>query len=174
MSALLAIDPGYEQSAFVLLDRAKLVPMDYGVLSNLEMADWLTHESCSHNTRATELAIEMIASYGMPVGFEIFHTCVWIGRFIEAWGLPYTLVYRRDVKLHLCGSSKAKDGNVRAALLDRFGGKGKALGTKKAPGPLHGMAGDVWAALAVAITHAETPSKNAVSRSEAHSNEAHG
>jgi hypothetical protein len=55
------------------------------------------------------------------------------------------------VKLHLCGSSRAKDPNVRTALLDRFGGAG-AKGTKAAPGPLYGIAADLWSALAIAVT----------------------
>jgi hypothetical protein len=64
-------------------------------------------------------------------------------------------VYRREVKTNLCGSMKAKDGNVRQALIDRFGGKEKAIGKKKTPGPLYGFSADVWQALAVAITFAD-------------------
>jgi hypothetical protein len=92
--------------------------------------------------RAT-LAVEMIASYGMAVGRKIFDTCLWIGRFIEAWlahGGAYRLIYRRQVKLHLCESVRANDSNIRAALIDRFGpGKDKAVCRKAAPGPLFGL-----------------------------------
>jgi hypothetical protein len=62
------------------------------------------------------------------------------------------LVFRRDVKLHLCGSARAKDPNIRQALLDRFG----PVGTKKAPGPLYGVKSHIWSALAVAVTASET------------------
>lgn len=107
------------------------------------------------------LAIEMIASYGMPVGREVFETCVWIGRFIEAWGGPYTLVYRKDVKLHLCGQPRAKDSNIRQALIDRYGGKDRAVGKKATPGPLYGVSADVWSALAIAVTFADGACKRA-------------
>ncbi len=103
------------------------------------------------------LAIEMIASYGMPVGKEVFETAFWAGRFAQAWEPgAWDLVYRKDVKVHLCGSFRAKDGNVRAALLDKFGGAKEAQGTKKTPGALYGISGDKWSALAVAVTWAET------------------
>ncbi len=97
-------------------------------------------------------AIEMIASYGMPVGKETFETCLWIGRFIGAWegihGKEPALLCRKDIKMHLCGTMKAKDGNIRQALLDRWGPQG----TKKAPGPTYGISSHTWAALAVATT----------------------
>jgi hypothetical protein len=115
-----------------------------------------THVEVSH------VAIEMIASYGMPVGREVFDTCLWVGRFIEtAARAAYKadLVYRRDVKLHLCGQARAKDANIRQALLDKFGGKA-AQGTKATPGPLYGVKADVWSALAVAVTFSETCGKS--------------
>ncbi|CCH04029.1 hypothetical protein NH44784_000371 [Achromobacter xylosoxidans NH44784-1996] len=105
---------------------------------------------------ATTLAVEMIASYGMPVGREVFETCVWIGRFVQAWGGAVEMVYRKDVKMHLCGTAKAKDGNVRQAILDLYprtgGGATPQVGTKGRPGPLYGVSTHAWAALGVAIT----------------------
>jgi hypothetical protein len=83
----------------------------------------------------------------MAVGREVFETCVWIGRFVERLGIV-TLVYRKDVKLTICGSPRAKDANVRAALIDRLG----QVGTKNNPGPLYGMKSHLWSALAVAVT----------------------
>ncbi len=150
---ILAIDPGPEQSAFVRIMDGRVV--SFGKVDNEEML----HDVRGHlsggatDDGKTTLAIEMIASYGMPVGREVFETCLWVGRYIEAWGSKYTLVYRRDVKLHLCGSARAKDGNVRAALIDLYGGKAKAIGKKANPGPLYGVSADVWSALAVAVTY---------------------
>lgn len=75
------------------------------------------------------MVIEMIASYGMPVGKEVFDTCVWIGRFVEASGMPTNYIYRKDEKMNICHSMRAKDSNIRQALIDRFG----VVGTKKNP-----------------------------------------
>lgn len=71
----------------------------------------------------------MIASYGMPVGKEVFETCVWIGKFAEASGMKESYIYRKDEKMNICHSMKAKDSNIRQALIDRFG----VVGTKKNP-----------------------------------------
>ena len=154
---LLAIDPGNEESAYVLYDGSARTIADKGKSPNTEVLELVWSTSVWVN--ADHLAIEMIASYGMPVGREVFETCVWIGRFIQAWRRPHALVYRRDVKLHLCGSPRAKDGNVRTALIDRWGGKDKAIGRKKSPGPLYGVSADIWQALAVAVTYSEMPKK---------------
>lgn len=125
---------------------------DSGVHPNHDVLRWVTA-----GQGADMLAIEMVASYGMAVGREVFETVRWIGRFQQAWSNPEAvrLVYRKDVKLHLCGSSRAKDPNVRAAILDLFpatgGGATPQVGTKGKPGPLYGVSTHAWPALGVAI-----------------------
>lgn len=150
--AVLAIDPGPIHSAMVLLDDERVVASFYA--PNDSIATVLGAAVMEDNERP--VAIEMIASYGMSVGAEVFETCVWIGRFMEIAG-PHrvTRIKRGEVKMHLCNTTAAKDGNVRQALIDRFGGKDAAIGKKKTPGPLYGISGDKWAALAVAVTIAD-------------------
>lgn len=153
---IIAIDPGPEKSAWMTYEKSKVgafgIDTNGDVLHNLCGRRW--PDACQ------SLIIEMVACYGMPVGKEVFETCMWIGRFIQAWGGvggKHRLMYRRDVKLHLCNSAKAKDSNIRQALLDRFGGsKAQAIGTKANPGPLYGISSHLWSALAVAVTYEET------------------
>jgi hypothetical protein len=154
MTVVLAIDPGPTESAYVRFDTETRRLLDFGKVSNVAL---LIDTRLAYRD-SDRLVVEMIASYGMPVGREVFETCVYIGRLLEAWSVSATssLMYRKDVKLHLCGQVRAKDANVRQALLDRFGpGKAKSIGTKSIPGPLYGVSGDVWSALAVAVTYAD-------------------
>lgn len=148
---ILGLDPGTTETGWVeLLDGSVIAS---GVEANETTLARLRVKPCPD---LTLLAVEMIASYGMPVGRETFGTVLWIGRFLEAWhvrGGTTRLVYRRDVKLHLCGSPRAKDPNVRQALLDLYGGTA-AVGRKANPGPLFGVKSHAWSALAVAITAA--------------------
>jgi hypothetical protein len=146
---ILAIDPGPEQSAYVDF-RGRVV--DHGILPNDELINMLIGETRVSQT----LVIEQIAAMGMAVGAETFETVFWSGRFVEAWGGEWDRVKRHEVKMHLCGNMRAKDANIRQALLDKFGpGKAKAVGTKRQPGPLYGIKSHCWAALAVAVTYAE-------------------
>lgn len=143
---IFAIDPGTEISGWVRYQNGKVIAS--GVTENSELLQAIQFEG-----RVLDLlAIEMIASYGMPVGREVFETCVWIGRFIQAWPGTHRLVYRKDVKMHLCGTPRAKDANVRQVLLDKVG----APGVKRNPGPTYGVKSHAWAALGVAVTAAET------------------
>jgi hypothetical protein len=152
---ILAIDPGPKESALAWIHNGEFL---IGVKwPNQQVLDHLRRWATEENHM---LVVEMIASYGMAVGAEVFETVVWIGRFAEAWdsraNIASALMYRLNVKMHLCHDSRAKDPNIRQALIDRFGpGKEKAIGTKRSPGPLYGVAGDVWSALAVAVTFAD-------------------
>jgi hypothetical protein len=138
---ILAIDSGTTQSAFVQYDEKNKRILDHGILPNPEMRQILIGREYDL------VSLEMIASYGMPVGASTFETCVWIGRFIEVARTESRLVYRKDIKMYLCGSMRAKDGNVRQALIDLIGEQG----TKKNKGPTYGISSHSWAALAVAV-----------------------
>jgi len=146
---VIAIDPGNEYSALVVWNGESIDLMRYA--PNQDIIDLLY--SWRHGPRIVPLVIEQIASYGMAVGETTFETVFWSGRFAEAYGMDRVgRMKRLEVKIHLCHDSRAKDGNIRQAILDRFGGKEKAIGKKATPGPLYGVSGDLWAALAVALT----------------------
>lgn len=154
---ILAIDPGTDVSGAVLYDAdARRVIRAFPEVENSELRWWIA-STRDQRDQFDQAAIEMIACYGMRVGREVFDTCVWIGRFVELIGERRTnLVFRRDVKRVLCNSVTAQDGAVRAALLDRFGGRKAAVGTKKHQGPLYGVSKHAWAALGVALYVEET------------------
>ena len=151
-----AIDPGASMCGHVIFDGEKVhgsfelnpAEMLYKIRSDVEE---LAYKQNGYERPC--LAIEMIEARGMSVGQETFDTAMWVGRYVEAWDsccFDSILVYRREVKLHLCGSSRAGDPNIRRALIDRFGGNKVAIGKKRSPGPLYGVYGHAWAALAVA------------------------
>ena len=147
---IFAVDPGNTYSAYVVLDE-HLKPVQFGKVENCELLGIIDNSGQYEN-----FVIEMIASYGMAVGAEVFDTCIWIGRFLEAAKEAgfHTLnrVYRKDEKMNLCGTMKAKDANIRQALIDRFG----VVGTKKEPGWFYGFKSDIWAAYAVGVTYYDT------------------
>jgi len=146
---VLGIDPGNVESAYVLLDD-NLKPVRFGKVKNEELSDMIYR---GLSDECTGVAIEMIASYGMAVGETIFDTCVWIGRFTEQVinesGITPTYIYRKDEKMNLCHTMKAKDSNIRQALIDRFG----IVGKKASPGFFYGFKSDIWAAMAVGVTY---------------------
>lgn len=151
MTRILAIDPGYEQSAIVRMVDGRVA------LSETSDNETVLRALVGFLINQIDVVlIEQMDSYGMPVGREVFETLYWSGRFHQAslWQ-PVQRLTRRAVKLQICGTSTAKDANIRLALLDRYGGKAKAVGNKAEPGPLYGVHGDQWAALALAVAWAE-------------------
>lgn len=146
---ILAIDPGNVESAYVTIG-ADYRPIEFDKLRNDELLDRLLFEP------ADLAAIEMVASYGMAVGADVFETCVWTGRFYQALAsraLEPSLIKRLPVKTHHCHSAKATDTNIRQALVDRFalGQLNHGKGTKREPGWFYGFHSDVWAAYALAV-----------------------
>lgn len=156
---IFAIDPGNVESAYCMIDGGTLRPLEFDKLQNDTLLDnvrWFDTGKVPD-----VVVIERVASYGMAVGKEVFETCEWVGRFTEAvqtQGIPVEYIYRKDEKLHICHDSRAKDANIRRALIDRFAQHDlkNGRGTKKNPDWFYGFRADIWAAYAVAITWAET------------------
>ena len=142
-STATGIDPGNVQTAIVVILEKEIVYK--AILPNNEAFNWL------HTTWRTKyfspVLMEKMVCMGMPAGKTMWDTAMWIGRFIEALRCsPLALVSRMEIKMHFCGTTRAKDGNIRQALLDRYGPQG----TKKEPGATYQVAKDMWSALAIA------------------------
>jgi hypothetical protein len=155
---ILAIDPGNRESAYAIIDSQTRRPIRASKMPNELLRDSL----CVTRTLdlVPRVVIEMVESYGMSVGREVFDTCVWVGRFAEAAesrGAGVELIPRGEVKMHHCHSRAAKDSNIIQALVDRFasGEPNRGKGTKAEPGWFHGFAADMWQAYALAVLDAD-------------------
>jgi hypothetical protein len=159
---ILSIDPGNVSSALVFI-----VGEHTGALSlpSIHKTFYGENESCliqiiANTGRIRRLIIEDVVCMGMPAGKTLFDTAKWVGRFVQFWHdfcslESPTVVPRHQIKMHHCGSTRAKDANIRQAVIDRFpatgGGKVPQIGTSKQKGPLYGISGDLWSALAIAL-----------------------
>lgn len=166
---ILAIDPGPEKSGWVALG--------HGVMGDVCENDAL--RSMLRGAGDCTLAVEMMHPRGQLLSKDGMRTLVELGRMLEAWGRDWIDVTREEAKMHLCRDRRAKDPNIRQALIDLWGGDRKAIGGKKCPackgkgwrgrgrptcaecggsgwelppGPLYHVASHQWAALAVAVT----------------------
>ncbi len=149
---ILAVDPGTTRSGIALIDPGDYKPLAAAKIPNIEVYDWLDRKDVGM------AVFEMVASYGMRVGREVFETCVWIGRFEEhatLGGLRWDCVYRQEEKMAICHSPNANDASIRRALVDRFcpmGTPNHGKGTKANPGWFYGFKEDAWQAYAVGVT----------------------
>lgn len=172
---ILAIDPGLARCGAVLYDGREHELIMTAVVS----AHTALGIASGWNPRTVErgvprwnsagaCVIEHVGHYGtgQPAGKDVLDTCVLIGELRRSWSAwkpelkPAHLLLRPDVKTYVCHKRNATDAMVSQAVRDRFpvtgGGARPQVGTKKQPGPLYGVKGDAWQALALAITYAET------------------
>jgi hypothetical protein len=177
---ILAVDPGFLESAFVFFDTASGQPTYWEKIRNEQLLGIV------RSTVYDALAIEEIQNFGMAAGRELFDTVFWSGRFCEAAdirNIASARLGRKQVVGALCRNGTANDANVRQALIGRWGGDSVAIGGKKCdgcggngwcgrgrpvcvecngstwkypPGPLHGFTRDCWSALSIAVVYAET------------------
>ena len=155
-----AIDPGNTQSAYCVVDVETPRPLDFGKIPNADLRKYII--DFNFDREQDRAVVEMVQSFGMAVGAEVFETVFWVGMFTECLNrrllAPTDRVYRKEEKLHICHSAKAKDSNIRMALIDRFAKHDFKFGrgTKKNKDWFYGFAADIWSAYAVALTFIET------------------
>ncbi len=173
------IDPGTERSGYVLIARRDYELVDAQVIDNPTLRMYMRNPpKLPHEA---ELCVEFMVPRGMPTSAEEMRTMFELGRIVEAWGAEYRPITRQEVKMAICGTPRAKDANIRAAIIDIYGGEAVAIGGKKcgvckgkgwlgrgretcpecsgacyqsAPGPLKGVTSHAWQALGVALTAA--------------------
>jgi hypothetical protein len=181
---VLAIDPGTTKSGVVVYDsEGQRIIASHSGIDNAQLllalrrgldGQWGDTWFGAHEMDIF-VVIETVESFMLKVGKDVFETCIWIGRFQEAWERSsmkgVRMVTRGDEKIVLCGAKNYKDpitgkqkgvsdAVIRRAVMSRFpstgGGKTPVVGTKKQPGPLYTVKGHAWSALAVALTFIES------------------
>ena len=123
------IDPGTEKSGYIVKSYDTygapfMVRLDVG--ENEQVLN-----ECGIHQR---VVIEQLSGMGQMIGQSTLDTAVWVGRFMEramSRDNEVEMMTRRDVKLYLCGSCRAKDKDIRQRVIDIFG----EVPTKKNPNP---------------------------------------
>lgn len=143
---LLALDVGTVESGYCIVECDTYKPVQFGKVSNIELIEIV------RNGDYQVCAYEQFKSYGMAIGDSTINSIQWNGRFIQLIddrGIEYHPIMRVEEKVAICGTTKAKDSNIRQALIDRFG----EVGTKKNQGWFYGFKKDIWSAYAIAVTY---------------------
>ncbi len=158
VTRLLSIDPG-KASGIIELDVTSYPPRV------LEIWDGLTVFSRMlryiERTRPDAVVIEDFVNYGRPLGDESRDTLKKIGAVrwaCERAGIPYTEISRPEVNDDLC-HGKVSKGTVNRVVRDLYlasslplgGGANPEKGVKANPGPLYGVTGHAWDALALGV-----------------------
>lgn len=141
---IIGIDPGTERSGMVCYDFENRVLIDNGTVFNWEM---LTSVKVPV---LCQISIEMPENFGMNVGHHIFETLIFIGRYQQRLidlGFPQHHIHRikrGDIKYTVAGKRGLKDGDIRQAMISRYGD------TLKKTAKTYKLKGHEWQAFAAA------------------------
>ena len=149
---VVAFDVGTTETAFAIMtDQYEL--LDFGKVPNdylLELKTIFSYDV---------FVYEKFMSYGMTIGQTTIDSIEWNGRYkqraIDVGCKKIVALPRKEVKINLCGTMKAKDTNIRQALIDRFAKfdfkNGK--GTKNNRDVFYGVSADCWSSIALCVTY---------------------
>lgn len=174
---LIAIDPGNTHSAVCVLDKESQ-PTYAAIVVNDKLFDYLHNVSIDSELSCEMIASygmgvgKSVFDTCLCIG-RILEICEHNPHIVKVY-----LITRVQVKMEISYNPRANDTAIRQALIDLYGGKEVAMGAVKCPkckgkgwvgrgrptceacggegwetppGPLHGFASDMWAALGVGI-----------------------
>lgn len=149
---ILALDVGTTQSGYCFMNTDTYEPLEFGKMDNEQLLEDVVIDGMYDI-----LVYEEFQSFGMAVGKSTITSITWNGRYIQAaWErkIPVYAIYRMEEKVNLCGTTKAKDSNLRQAMIDRFAKfdfkNGK--GTKGKRDWFYGFSKDAWSAAIIGVT----------------------
>lgn len=149
---ILCLDVGTEESAYCIINSETYKPLKFEKINNIELLKIVKNE------KYDKMVYEEFQCYGMAIGVSTIKSITWNGRYIQSAldrNKPVEYIYRKEEKMNLCGSMKAKDTNIRQSLIDRFAEfdlkQGK--GTKDNKDFFYGFKSDIWASYAVGVTY---------------------
>lgn len=155
----LALDTGTTSTGFAYVEFSKHCHptlLNFGIIGNQDILKMIGE------SKHDAIVMENFQCMGMAVGISTFNAAIWLGRFVEAArrsdpSQTVYLMHRSAIKMEICGTPRAKDPNIRQAIIDMYpvgqgGGKVPQIGINKQRGPLYGVSSHVWSALAVAIS----------------------
>lgn len=160
----LAIDPGTNESAYVLGDEYK--PIQCAKCLNQALINKITRVMNDNLLSTARMIVERPVCHRHS-GAEVSDTAIWTGVFIGTWGVNGTIQYNRQkVRMH-CVGKKASDSKIRDALIERFDPDHfESVKFKKGPREgshkfyldrgshwFRGFTEDIWQAYALLVTH---------------------
>ena len=161
----LGIDPGQTHSGVVLLRNplnAERFCEYSDLFENNRLLDYI--KSAILTMEAGAIVIEDIAPTMVPLGHALADTLRWIGRFHERSLMCNESRVETKCRVELITRPKVRailgvkdDAGTRQMVLSMFrpcgGGNVPQVGVKKRPGPLYGVTGHAWQAMAVLMAY---------------------
>ena len=172
MNFVIGIDPANKYTAYVVCEAESMQPLYFGREENKKALTEILEYALECKSRGSVvIGIEGMQSYGQPVGTATFETCYWIGNLqchFNLYQIPHQLIFRTEEKMAICKQTRAKDSNIRAALVDLFApyASNHGKGTKDEPSIFYGFKKDIWQAFAIAYTLREKEREKTNGKSE--------
>ena len=155
---IIGIDPANQYTAYCVCDSGTMRPLYFGREENRKALSEILERALECKAHGSVvIGIEGMQSYGNAVGKPTFESCYWIGYlqcYFDLYQIPHQLIFRSEEKMAICKRTRAKDSNIRAALVDIFEpyARNHGKGTKDNPSMFYGFKKDIWQAFAVAYT----------------------
>lgn len=159
-NVIISYDPGNEQTGWVvaLEDNSKLLYKN----KDLNTVCFEKTKEFTKKYNVVKVGCEYPSSYGMAVNQTLLDTCTFcgfLGFYFNSLNIPFELIFRKSVKMFLCGSVRAKDAEVNIRVREYIGEDH----TIKKPNPYYWneeleqnggnryCGGDIYASLAVLL-----------------------